>query len=104
MIRKGRSNGKRRNTIRSATFLRAPSANPSGIQLHQPQVARLARPARTELPWVTFPKKFSTLKAVYPSAAKSDLGGAGRTPSQSSHLALPERFINWILNSRNWSS
>lgn len=36
----------------------APSANPNGIQIHQPRVER------NELPWVTFPKMFSTLKVV----------------------------------------
>ena len=35
-------------------------SNPNGIQIHQPRVAR------NELPWVTFPKMFSTLKALHP--------------------------------------
>lgn len=40
-------------------------ADPNKIKIHQPRVARLARPARTELPWVTFPKMVSTLKALH---------------------------------------
>jgi hypothetical protein len=33
--------------------------NPNGIQIHQPRVGG------PRLPWVTFPKMFSTLKALH---------------------------------------
>lgn len=47
-----------------------PSSNPNGIQIHQPRVAR------NELPWVTFPKMFSTLKALHHLRPKRQRAGA----------------------------
>ena len=39
-------------------------ANPNGIQIHQPRVGGPSRTGEERLPWVTFPKMFSTLNGL----------------------------------------
>ncbi len=74
--------------------------NPSGGS--NPSAQRLSRKL-SGLPRETVSTNSSTLKAPVPALGQRRTEGcnSGGVGSQWSHLALPDLFINWILNSRS---